>query len=112
MTRDPKRIAGVLGALSRYWYANPDLRLGQIVGNCIPLEFNNDPFHVEDDVMLKGLLSSGCADKTTVHICVVCRTAINGALVDMEDDTEDSFAHKHCADYVFDSNAGCMEGSP
>ena len=31
--RDPKRIDKVLNLLERYWKANPDLRLSQIMGN-------------------------------------------------------------------------------
>jgi len=34
--RDPKRIDRMLELLAKYWHAEPDLRLGQIVGNFTP----------------------------------------------------------------------------
>lgn len=37
-----------------YWLKNPDLRLGQIISNFgYQVSGNNDPFFVEDDLMLK-----------------------------------------------------------
>jgi hypothetical protein len=67
--RDPKRIDRVLELLAKYWHAAPDLRLGQIVVNCLPREQRSgsgngrvwisedtiDPFHAEDDVIEAAL---------------------------------------------------------
>jgi hypothetical protein len=38
--------------LGAYWTANPDLRLGQIVGNFSP---RVDPYFLEDNVLLERL---------------------------------------------------------
>lgn len=51
--RDPGRIAEVLKELEAAWRANPDLRLGQLVVNAAG---KADPFNVEDDQLLAGLL--------------------------------------------------------
>lgn len=54
--RDPKRIPEVLEALRVYWEQNPDMRLGQILGNVSShMTETNDPYYMEDDVFLKGL---------------------------------------------------------
>lgn len=74
--RDPARIDKIVGLLRRYWHANPDLRLGQIISNLTPDNFRvevtrdaytdpwdtrmADPFHVEDsewEKILDGELS-------------------------------------------------------
>lgn len=44
--RDPNRIPWLLEAVQRYWEKNPDLRLGQIVGN---MAKGTDPYYIEDD---------------------------------------------------------------
>lgn len=41
--RDPKRIPEVLALLGEMWMENPDLRLGQIMGNA------SITFYTEDD---------------------------------------------------------------
>lgn len=51
--RDPARIDVLLAELECAWRANPDLRLGQLVVNAAGVA---DPFNVEDQVMLAGLL--------------------------------------------------------
>lgn len=66
--RDPARIDRVLSLLALYWKANPDLRLGQIVGNFTPRCRTSvggcepgDPYNVEDGVYeaaLRAALSS------------------------------------------------------
>ena len=33
--RDPERIKKILGLLQLYWEDHPDLRLGQIISNCV-----------------------------------------------------------------------------
>jgi hypothetical protein len=47
--RDAKRIPKILAALGELWLANPDLRLGQIMGNAAIT------FYTEDDKALTGL---------------------------------------------------------
>ncbi|QEI06412.1 hypothetical protein FXN63_11660 [Pigmentiphaga aceris] len=54
--RDPARIDEILSELNRYWQANPDLRLGQIIVNMIrPKEPCPEVFYTEDSVVLKRL---------------------------------------------------------
>lgn len=50
--RDPERIDKILGLLRKYWKANPDLRLAQIVGNMSGMQ---DPYNYEDDDLIKAL---------------------------------------------------------
>lgn len=51
MTRDPARIDRILADLGRYWRANPDMRLAQIVVNaCRRRMAAPHIFHTEDDV--------------------------------------------------------------
>lgn len=42
----------MLQLLGQVWYANPDLRLGQIIVNATD---SSDPFYVEDDITEQGL---------------------------------------------------------
>lgn len=49
MTRDADRIPKVLAALGEYWMNNPDLRLGQIIGNA------SIGYYTEDDRALTEL---------------------------------------------------------
>lgn len=51
--RDPKRIPKILGRLRALWEANPDLRLGQIVGNAFHYPSGEDPYYVEDEAFIK-----------------------------------------------------------
>ena len=51
--RNPKRIPVVLRALKKYWLANPDLRLAQIIVNA---NFGNDPFYMEDELFIERLM--------------------------------------------------------
>lgn len=53
--RDPKRIDHVLNELEKYWKANPDLRLGQIISNMTTALGRIDCFHIEDDDMVKAI---------------------------------------------------------
>lgn len=55
--RDPNRIDKIIGLLRKYWWAHPDLRLGQLVSNLTPARYQResdaglkmlDPYHVED----------------------------------------------------------------
>jgi hypothetical protein len=47
--RDQKRIPVILAALGELWMANPDLRLGQIMGNA------SITYYTEDDKALQGI---------------------------------------------------------
>lgn len=56
--RNPQRIDIVLNELEEYWKKHPDLRLGQIIANCVRAydgRVNCDPFFIEDDIMLEIL---------------------------------------------------------
>lgn len=59
--RDPARIDPVCAALARVWKRYPDYRLGQLVVNVTGL---NDPFNLEDDVMLRALQTYGLEGET------------------------------------------------
>lgn len=64
--RDPARIERVLATLRRVWEQNPDLRLGQLVVIATkPEEPCPEVFHVEDDVLLRGLLD--CERRLSAH---------------------------------------------
>lgn len=61
--RDPKRIPVILEELRKYWEANPDLRLGQIIHNIICHEFGSPAtFYAEDDVIFHYLQRSNMFD--------------------------------------------------
>lgn len=47
--REAKRIPEILAVIGELWLANPDLRLGQIIGNAAIT------FYTEDDKALMGL---------------------------------------------------------
>lgn len=56
--RDPNRIEPIITEIENFWKENPDLRLGQIIANCLRAydgRLNCDPFYIEDDQLLKGL---------------------------------------------------------
>lgn len=56
--RDPKRIKTIIKKLEKYWSENPDLRLGQIIANCVRAHdgrLNCDPFYIEDEDLVDGL---------------------------------------------------------
>lgn len=56
--RDPNRIEPIITEIESFWKDNPDLRLGQIIANCLRAydgRLNCDPFYIEDDQLLKGL---------------------------------------------------------
>ena len=59
--RDPERIDLVMGALRAYWKQNPDLRLCQIIGNCLNQFYGDSPimdsrgYALEDDAFLRLL---------------------------------------------------------
>lgn len=49
MSRDPDRIPKILAQLGELWMANPDLRLGQIIGNA------TISYYTEDDEASQNL---------------------------------------------------------
>ena len=56
--KEKERIDIVLNELEKYWKKNPDLRLGQIIANCVRAydgRVNCDPFYIEDDIILNIL---------------------------------------------------------
>lgn len=56
--RDPERIDGILKEIEEFWKKQPDMRLGQIIANCVRAydgRLNCDPFYIEDYNLMKGL---------------------------------------------------------
>ena len=53
MRRSPVRIDRMLDAIRKLWYTYPDLRLGQLIGNVIPVGI--DPYFIEDDKLLEAI---------------------------------------------------------
>ena len=47
--RNPNRINEILNTFKQIWEQYPDMRFGQLVVNLLGI----DPFHMEDDVILK-----------------------------------------------------------
>lgn len=78
---DPARIDRILWLLTRYWRANPDLRLGQILSRLTPPSYSvvatdrlgepinqihpGDPRHVEDEA-LEAALREICDKELTL----------------------------------------------
>lgn len=52
--RPPDRIDAVLLVVRKFWEKNPDLRLGQLIGNAAN-QINCDPYAMEDDRLLAAL---------------------------------------------------------
>ena len=56
--RDSKRIKQILEKLEEFWNNNPNMRLGQIISNCVRAydgRLNCDPFYLEDEDLIDGL---------------------------------------------------------
>ena len=53
--RDPNRITKTLKAIEKFWMANPDWRLGQLIVNISRAAGGSDPFFLEDDKLLEIL---------------------------------------------------------
>ena len=51
--RDPNRIPELLRIISKVWYTNPDLRLGQLILNGCPTDAGL--YYMEDEDLLKNL---------------------------------------------------------
>lgn len=46
--RDPERIDEIISELEEYWKDNPQLRLGQILGNAAAFTGYNEPYYMAD----------------------------------------------------------------
>ena len=51
--RDPERIKPMLAKIEELWNKTPQLRLGQLIGNCVREEIKL--YYMEDDVLLAKL---------------------------------------------------------
>ncbi len=51
--RDPERITPMLAKIEEIWKKVPQLRLGQLIGNCVREEIKL--YYMEDDVLLEKL---------------------------------------------------------
>ncbi len=51
--RDPDRITPMLARIEELWKKSPQLRLGQLLGNCAKAEVQL--YYMEDDVLLERL---------------------------------------------------------
>jgi len=47
--RNPKRIEPILQKIKEIWMKNPDLRLGQLIGNVIDPKYL---YEIEDEVLI------------------------------------------------------------
>lgn len=62
--RDPERISPMLAEVEELWKKVPQLRLGQLLGNCVDSELKL--YYMEDDVLLEKLRAMyHAADKET-----------------------------------------------
>lgn len=52
--KDPKRIEKILAIIREIWYANPDLRLTQLIMNALLMK--SDPYYVEDEHLEQMLI--------------------------------------------------------
>lgn len=52
--RSPERIGPILRVIEEYWKANPDLRLGQLIGNLANVA-KVDPYAIEDGELLDAV---------------------------------------------------------
>ena len=50
--RNPERIPKVLKEIEKVWKKNPDLRLGQLIGNLLE---GPTLYYIEDDILVKAL---------------------------------------------------------
>jgi len=59
--RDPQRIKLILAALEKYWSANPDLRLCQIIGNMLNTTQTCSYCNGAGFIIKNGIKTSSCA---------------------------------------------------
>ena len=50
--RDPKRIDDIMKRLKKLWKVFPDLRLGQLLGNCLNYQ---QLYYLEDEDVMKAV---------------------------------------------------------
>lgn len=50
--RDPKRIDDIMRRLKKLWKVFPDLRLGQLLGNCLNYQ---QLYYLEDEDVMKAV---------------------------------------------------------
>lgn len=48
----------------------PDLRIGQIIANALPSNFNSDPYHITDEALAKELIEL----ETILSVSIVTKT--------------------------------------
>ncbi len=53
LPRDPERITTMLAKIEEIWKKAPQLRLGQLIGNCAGEDIKL--YYMEDDVLLEKL---------------------------------------------------------
>lgn len=57
--RDPKRIPIILDRIKKMWKKHPDLRLGQIIVDCLPVDKVDNSYgylyYIEDDKLFERL---------------------------------------------------------
>lgn len=72
--RDPKRISRVLSLLSNKWRASPDMRLGQLLYNYLPIGGDSRLFYLEDDIVEALLLDDSHQVCNHTHRCTCHET--------------------------------------
>jgi hypothetical protein len=55
MSRSRDDVVDLMMELSLALQEFPDLRLGQLIFNCLPERFQGDPFNISDDELLECL---------------------------------------------------------
>ena len=57
--RDPARVDTILEFLRHIWKKNPDLRLGQLILNCVKdsneMQLHDDLYYLEDEELIKRM---------------------------------------------------------
>lgn len=81
--RDPRRIKKVLKTIEDIWRQNPDLRLGQLLGNAVP---ESMIYYIEDETLLDRLCLTYGVD--------VAKTEEVGSIVEELDEIESMGADK------------------
>lgn len=66
--RDPRRIEIILSEIEKFWIANSDLRLGQIIEIMRHISNANDTFYLEDDKLLDALITQNSKGNNSNNI--------------------------------------------
>lgn len=53
--KNPERIKRILKVVEKYWEKNPDLRLGQLIGN---MSVTNDSYFMSDELLEQCLVKA------------------------------------------------------